>query len=898
MELNQDMLNELSAESAELVERFARVWLKLSSAIEQGSAVSRETIDDLFRTLHSLKSLSELASRHRTVSALHLMEDRLTQVREGLSSLNSTDLDLLAQSQLILEKIFGDKLLADDDVCIGELEYLAQQFCLGSDQTEEKGPPVSRTQPNDQPRAYSGPQSDAQQKAQLTQEEILLIEKFRQRDESFFAFAGQGDSDVVGSKIVPIGDVLVHRIEADYFLLVFATELDQPLVEAIVEGPLRLLRKNSQDVEAVIRSWLPAAPSTVPDSPEIFSLSVSPETAQKTEDSPPDFLAEAEKWKNEAFNAAESAGKQSDSAGAFSAPESLQTDAADPEMVADFLSNANELLESLTQSLLVLESNPTDSATIEEIFRAAHTIKGTAGMLGFSTIEKLCHALENTFDRMRKGQLHATPSMVDRLLNGWDKVRELFGMLERGQKPEIPIDEFLRRLQNADQKGAPEVAQVISVPQAQAEAASAAPNHKNDSQGTIRIDLKRLDSLVNLVGELVIDRTRFAGIEEAMRNGGTVSDLSHQMAESVLLFGRHMNEVQNIIMQVRMVPVGNVFLKFSRMVRDLSRQTGKEVELILEGGETELDKTLVEELADPLIHLLRNSIDHGIEAPEVREARGKPRKGQIRLKAAQQGNMIVITVSDDGNGLNAEKIRSKAIRNGLIKDTDSFLKNDLFNLIFEPGFSTAETVTNISGRGVGMDVVKKNIQKLKGIIELNSEEGQGTSVVVKLPITLAIVPSLVVQVKGENFAIPIVNVIESIRVEPSEIQQMGTSRFFKVRDQVVPIVHLGDVLELKEVDEKSGYRQPRVVPAMRSRRRERMVFVVIGIGPERLGLIVDRLVGQQEIVIRSLGRLLKDQSSLAGGCIMGDGRVALVLDIVNIFGHDHLQRGVHARRAS
>jgi two-component system chemotaxis sensor kinase CheA len=880
MELNQDMLNELVAESAELVERFARVWLNLSAAIDQGAAAPRDTVDELFRIFHSLKSLSELASNHRMVAALHLMEDRLTKVREGHSTLIGTDAELLAQSQLILEKIFTGGRSAVETDWMGELEHVAQQFCIGGQSARG---PVSQ-------------EGAAVQKVygleQLSPDEIQLFEKFKNRDESFFVFSGRGEAEQIRSKIIPIGDLLVVRSETERSLFIFATELDQPLVEAIVEDSVRFLRKSIQDIEAVLRTWTQASSPS-----KSFETAVSAPVIPASADLPasltqPEVVSGASPMIEDSATVSveEFKIKPSDDQPAFDAP--------DPEMVADFLSNASELLESLTQSLLVLESNPADGATVEEIFRAAHTIKGTAGMLGFSTIEKLCHALENTFDRIRRGQLKATPALVDRLLNGWDKVRELFGMLQRGEKPEIYIDDYLLRLQNTDHATEVTIAPENAVAPVQPENSNSAAIQKNDSQGTIRIDLKRLDSLVNLVGELVIDRTRFAGIEEAMRNGGTIGDLSHQMAESVLLFGRHMNEVQNIIMKVRMVPVGNVFMKFSRMVRDLARQTGKEVELLLEGAETELDKTIVEELADPLIHLLRNSVDHGIEAPQVRETRGKPRKGLIRLTAAQQGNLIVITVSDDGNGLNPEKIRAKAIKNGIIRESDILPKNDLYNLIFEPGFSTAETVTNISGRGVGMDVVKKNIQKLKGIIELNSEEGRGTSIVVKLPITLAIVPSLVVEVQGESFAIPLVSVIESLRIDPSEIQQMGASQFFKVREQVVPIVKLGDVLGLKSTHDDCGYRQPLVASALRSKRRERMVFVVIGIGPERLGLVVDRLVGQQEIVIRSLGRLLKNHSSLAGGCIMGDGRVALVLDIANIFGHDQLQRGAHARRAS
>jgi two-component system chemotaxis sensor kinase CheA len=351
-----------------------------------------------------------------------------------------------------------------------------------------------------------------------------------------------------------------------------------------------------------------------------------------------------------------------------------------------------------------------------------------------------------------------------------------------------------------------------------------------------------------------------------------------------------MNEVQSIIMKVRMVPVGNAFYKFTRVVRDLSKQVDKEIDLVIEGGETELDKTLVEEIGDPLVHLIRNSVDHGVEAPDAREAAGKPRKGTIRLKAAQDGNMIVITVRDDGKGLQTERIRNKAIAVGLIKETDQLSDKEIFNLIFEAGFSTADQVTNISGRGVGMDVVKKNIVKLKGVIELDSQLGKGTCTTIKLPLTLAIIPSLMIGVKGESYAIPLVNVIETIRLDPAEVQHVGASAFVKLREQVIPLMPLTDAFEMQDMDDRFWYRSGENVEGVTSRatlranqtrgrgNRSRMIFVVVGVGEKRVGVVVDELLGQQEIVIKSLGRLMGRQRGVAGGCVLGNGRVALVLD--------------------
>lgn len=874
MELTQEMLSELKAESAELIEQFSRLCLRLNATVEQRLAVSRDDIDALFRTLHTLKSLCELMDKPRLVSALHLIEDRLTQVRDGQSVLDAVGVEQLAESQLILEKLLVIEFKPDDDVFLSELEYQAQLFCVGGESLVQTPAPAPAATCSSTP-AFQEPTDSA---GPLTEEENARWTKYQTRDEFIFALSAEGDAVQCRAVIEPVGDVLIERTDAERFLFVFAAELDQSLVEAIVEQPVRLLQKDIQALNSLGAEWSGLLSQNKKSDRSDVSASEVAVTAElltaPSVDTPgiePTVPADSD------AASCESVGN------------------ADPEMVIDFLNNASELLETLTQSLLQLETNPSDSTTIETIFRAAHTIKGTAGMLGFSVIEKLCHALENTFDRIRKNQLEATPLLIDQLLVGWDIVRELFSLLQQGRAPQLPIDGYLKDLGDAE-KGV-RTGETTAPSLSTKSNTSDQPAQKSDAQATLRVDLKKLDSLVNLVGELVIDRTRFARIEEAMRTRGASADLSHQMAESLLLFGRHMNEVQNIIMKVRMVPVGNVFYKFARMVRDLSRQVGKEVDLVIEGGETELDKTLVEEIGDPLVHLIRNSIDHGIESADAREAAGKSRRGQIRISAVQQGNMIVICVEDNGKGLDVERIRAKAIKNGLLREHDNPEIKDVFNLIFEPGFSTAEKVTNISGRGVGMDVVKKNIQKLKGVIEIDSVVGQGTKIQIKLPITLAIVPSLFVEVSGESFAIPLVNVIESIRIDPAEIQHMGSSQFVRLREQVIPLVRFADVLGMNTVSGDFWYREGAKSSTL-ARRRDRLVFVVIGVGPERIGLVVDKLIGQQEIVIKPLGRLLSNQYGVAGGCLLGDGRVALVLDILDVFNKETAQRYLHDRRAS
>jgi two-component system chemotaxis sensor kinase CheA len=934
MGLEQNILNKQMAESAELVERFAGVCLNLRSEIELSSGVLPATMENLRTTVRELKDISERSDRLRLASAFSLIEDGLAELHDGRALTDASAATLLAQAQLVLEKLFSASTSFDESFLLTELESLCGQFMLCCIYSSARNVPSAGVEHEAEAKAEAEAEAEAKAEAEaeaetaivrpecLRSDEVQLISKFKTRDEAFFLYSGCGDSSRVLTRILPVGDVLIYREHAEDFLFIFATELEQPLVEAIVEGSVRLLQKSAQDIESVVAAWVLSLP-VVQELPVIepqAELSVeavsavTPAEVQVQEgveiDAPVPETFEVDVPVEEKLSrdsslqlplpatlppaaASESSEYQENVSETYQLSETSQS-----ELVADFLSNAHRLLETLNRALLTLERNPAETSVVDEVFRAAHTIKGTAGMLGFSGVEKLLHALEGAFDKIRLGQLKPTADVVDLLLVGSDKVRDLFILIEFGKTPEIEVDDYLSKLEELGCNIAPDDVPAELNKYDGPDNFSQSSGHSNETQGSIRVDLKRLESLVSLVSELVTDRTRFADIGEELRKSPMHSDLGHRMSESVSIFGRHMNEIQNLIMQVRMVPAGELFLKFSRMVRDLARQTGKEVELQVEGAEVELDKTLVEELADTLIHLLRNAVDHGIELPEIRESLGKPRTGKIQLKVSRQGNLVVICVTDDGQGLNTEKIRLKAIEKGLAGANETLSRSDLFELIFRQGFSTAEKVTNISGRGVGMDVVKMDIQRLKGVISLDSQEGRGTAVSVKLPLTLAIVPSLVVEVHGEGFAIPLVNVIESLRIDPSEIQQMGSSRFFKVREQVIPVVNLAEALEIPSGHKETGYRRPAVSSTLQTRRRERVVFVVLGIGPERFGLIVDRIISQQDIVIRSLGRLLRNDLALAGGCVMGDGRVALVLDVAHIFGNENNQRGKHARRAS
>ncbi|NLW06722.1 MAG: chemotaxis protein CheA, partial [Clostridia bacterium] len=398
-----------------------------------------------------------------------------------------------------------------------------------------------------------------------------------------------------------------------------------------------------------------------------------------------------------------------------------------------------------------------------------------------------------------------------------------------------------------------------------------APERRDSKNGefrisqTVRVDVQRLENLMNLVGELVIDRTRLAEIENALKTRLGREELLETLEEVSLHIGRITTELQEEIMKARMFPIDQVFNRFPRMVRDLAQKAGKEIDFIIEGRETELDRTVIEEIGDPLIHLLRNAIDHGIEAPEERLRQGKPRHGTVQLKAFQQENQIVITVEDDGAGMDSEKIKNTALSKGLLtpEAASRLSPREALQLIFLPGFSTSETITDVSGRGVGMDIVRNNIEKINGSIDIQSTPGKGTLFTIKLPLTLAINRSLLVNAGSRVLAIPLANVSEIIEVQPSQVQYIQRRKVVIVRDRVLPLISLNKALGLgKEQETDTSY-----------------TVVIVSLAEKRLGFIVDNLIGEQEIVIKSLGSYIGKVQGIAGATILGDGSVALILDI-------------------
>ncbi|APJ03863.1 chemotaxis protein CheA [Silvanigrella aquatica] len=982
------LAQELKNEATELYERLAGLCQGFQEHLIANEEVPLEESQELFRTLHTLKGLSQMANLAEMVAMAHAVEDYIEFVRSEKVKLIKEVIELISDAQNVFEQVYKAYPSVIESDVLMEANRIVHEFHALADIVKNGGQPATggavASPPSGEPPAAAGGGGGV---TPLTDEENANYAKFVPRIENLFALSLKDGTyktidELKAGKhydnISRVGDFILLRAFDSGSLIVFAAELDAKTLTGVAEGEVVALDKKDPACLKVLGApweslvYAGAAPAA------------APAPAAAVAEAPPAPAAEAPKDAHGGGGGEEEEPEEDFDTKNLAGGDGFEKPDLDPEMLQDFLSNADDLIENLSQAMLELEGNPESKEAVESIFRNAHTIKGTSGMFGFRAIEKLTHKMENLFDRIRKGTLSVTPALMDGLFFGLDRIRSMFEAIKKNQSSEQPINDALSKLRLAvtggggkKASGGAPAAAAPATPAAPAAAAPAAPatpaapaappaaakppaaggdkkkpdeKKADEAGGTIRVDLKRLDSLVNLVGELVIDRTRFARIEEELRGNGN-SELGHAMSESVLLFGRHMNEVQSIIMKIRMVPVGNAFYKFTRVVRDLCRQIGKEIDLHIIGGETELDKTLVEEIGDPLVHLIRNSVDHGVELPDDREKIGKTRKGNIHLKASQDGNMIVITISDDGKGLQVDRIRSKGIERGLIKETDHVTNKEIFSLIFESGFSTAEKVTNISGRGVGMDVVKKSIVKLKGIIELDSEIGKGTTTTIKLPLTLAIIPSLMVETKGESYAIPLVNVIESIRIRPEDVQKMGSADFVKLRDRVLPLLKLADVFDLhamenllwysvndiqriKHHDEeentdknekgdkalaqiKSPEESSKPVEVLSKphegegkthqnhslsfrvrHTKPRIIFVVVGVGEKRVGVVVDQLQGQQEIVIKSLGRLMGKRRGVAGGCVLGNGRVALVLDVGEIIDDFSQTKPGNANRAA
>ena len=534
----------------------------------------------------------------------------------------------------------------------------------------------------------------------------------------------------------------------------------------------------------------------------------------------------------------------------------------------EFIGEAGEHLELAESALLELESAPTDGDLINTVFRSFHTIKGVAGFLNLAPIVKLSHSAEFLLDGARSGSVRVSPGFIELVLRATDTLGELVRSLGEGVPPlQSTYDGLLTELEAA--RAGDIAPQTLGKPEAN-DTRAAPENGVKQARGkssdtTVKVNTQRLDELVDMVGELVISH-------QMVVQDPAIASVKEQRTNKTLgQVAKIIRDLQELAMSLRMVTLHGPFQKMTRVVRDLSKKSGKEIEIRVEGEDTELDRNVVAEIGDPLVHMVRNACDHGIETPEERRSAGKPERGTLTLRAYHRGGSIVVEVEDDGRGLDRDKLIAKALERGVIgadTNTAELTDSEVYGLIMAPGFSTAEAVTDISGRGVGMDVVRRNIEALRGSIEIRSVKGKGSTFILSLPLTMAIIDGMVVRIGGERFVVPTLSIERSFRPEAGQVSTvMGGSRMVSVRGSLLPLFQFGGLFGVAEPE----------------RDLDDALVVVLESSNSRMCLVVDEILGQQQVVIKSLGQRIGRITSVSGAAILGDGRVALILDVGSLF---------------
>jgi len=612
----------------------------------------------------------------------------------------------------------------------------------------------------------------------------------------------------------------------------------------------------------------------------------------------------------------------------------------------EFVIEAEENLQKIEENLLALEKNPEDEELLNATFRAMHTLKGGAGFLGLEAVVETAHAAEDVLGKLRSGELQLTPELNDLVLEAVDFIRNALARYEAGEEVPVPedlvsrlrkleesatakeeeettVDELLEKYGFGHLKGRPleeileelillppderpaelinQLDKLLTVSETAGEEKEEKPSPEpeeksmevaeeqvpeeqeeevqrereepkppekkapvsSEGEKVLRIDVRKIEDLMNLVGELVLERNRLLRVFQKLYEeyqSKTIDEFETVMSS----LDRIVGDLQLAVMKTRMQPVKRLFQKFPRVVRDLARMLGKEVELVLEGEDAEMDKTVLEKLEEPLIHLIRNAVDHGIEPPEERTRMGKTPKGTVRLSAYYHGDRIFIEVADDGRGIDVEKVKKKALERGLITPdrAEKMTDKDILFLIFHPGFSTAEGVSQVSGRGVGMDVVMNTVSAFRGTIDIETERGKGTKITLSFPLTVGIIRSLLVSVNGRLFAIPIYSVLEIIQGEDAQITTVSGKEVLILRELTIPLINLGEALEMG--GGSIGY------------------VIVSQVGSQKVAFTVEDLFGDEEVVVKPLGKIIGEVQGISGATITGDGKVVLILDLDGI----------------
>lgn len=571
------------------------------------------------------------------------------------------------------------------------------------------------------------------------------------------------------------------------------------------------------------------------------------------------------------------------------------------EIIGEFIVEAEEILEGLDPLFVELEQRGHDLEIINEIFRGMHTLKGAAGFLGFQNVVDVAHRAETILKKLREGEMEISPEITDAILKATDVLRSLISQIKSkeettqdispilavldsvlSQSPETKKTEEPKVEEQKKEEEQQKIEEVVKKVEPVKEEPVEKPTQKVEPEptvqvqkekekekevATLRVDVARIDKVMDLAGEIVLARNRLLNLASKLETKYSGDENVESLIETTAFLDRVTSDLQLAVMKMRMQPLQKVFVKFPRMVRDLARTLGKDIELEIRGEDTEVDKSVIEHIGDPLVHIIRNSVDHGIEPPKERILKGKPEKGKILIDAYQKGTQIVIDIIDDGKGIDVEAVKAKAITKGLItlEEAEKMSEDAIINLIFLPGFSTKDVSTEVSGRGVGMDVVKSNVAKLNGYVEIFTEKDKGTTFRISLPLTLAIIQSMMIQVGEEVYAIPQSMIEETLRINVSQLKEVSGQKVLTIRDRVLPVFILNELLGVYgNADSSKKY------------------ILVASVGDKKFCIAVDAVLGQEEIVIKTINGIDSEACGIMGATITGDGKVVLILDLALI----------------
>ncbi len=860
--MDEEVLRDFIAEAREHLETIEPNLLELEKNPEDLSI-----IDEIFRPMHSLKGASGFLNLTKMNKLAHKTENILDEMRKGNLKNTPEIMDVVLEATDLLRQILdnlessGEEGDVEIDDVVARIEHILEAKPEGSKTTEEE---ISEEGTEGYLLTINSPEhlndflEEVEDNIENLNKLLIELEKDPERSEEiiqdiFRYFHNlKGNSGLIGYKEF---HNITHKAET---ILNYFRQNKVNIPEDIMDLLLKTIDVLEELTSAIDTKTGSVTPPDVSD-----LLKTLDEACDKLTGGDENIQKEKKSVKEE-----EAEDKERE-----------EVELIEDEDLQIFKETIDQQIKNIKLALETLEKDSSNEEYIDGLYRALNSIKNACEYMEFEEEAKYAAQTANLVDQGRN------------MDGGFDALLSILS-----QETEILEEKLKKRIESvvSESKKIQEDKQAEKIEEKKEETAALAEEDKAEkpkeeevpkkvdkqptkqkldnqktqkikTSATIRVDHEKLDHLMNLIGELIINRNRFVLLTKQLEEKKDLSQVIQDFYETTDALGRISDDLQDTIMQVRMVPIKTVFSRFPRLVRDLSRKSGKKIDLIIEGEETELDKSLVEMIGDPILHLIRNAVDHGQETPEERRAVGKPEVGKIWLRAFHEGNSVIIEVEDDGRGIDPEKIKKKAVEKGIITEDEAQKMDDreAIELIFAPGFSTAEKVTDISGRGVGMDVVKNNIKSLNGNVFVHSEVGKGTKFTLSLPLTLAIIEALLVEVGKHIYAIPLDVVSETTKIHVSKIYEVNKKKTTTLRGEVVGLVELSEILGIE-----SNYNED----------KEILPLVIINVNDRKLGLIVDKLIHRQEIVIKSMGEYLGDINGFAGATILGDGRVILILD--------------------